>query len=357
MAPEQVDGKVGPIRPPTDVYALGAMLYELLTGQRPVSGESLYERVLSTLHDVPTSPRELDPKRVPKDLIAVAMKALEKLPKDRIQSASEFAKELDRWLDGLPVRSREPSTPELIWSGARRYPKTSLFAAAFVLLLIAGGTISTTLYLLANKQKARADQNATKRAKIIGEMAGLAQGEGRKLRIDLVGFRQDVLKTAAAALDEVVQENDGIGSIELGNTLSQQAVVRLLIGKPAEALESSKRAYDVFASLPSSYQSRLGMGTSLHQTGRLLFATGRAEEGFDTTKRSAEILRGLLNERQAISKPVSALPAPRPISAISWRRPTRPRGSISTKSHSLNSRSSAGSRATIPFTSNGKHAP
>ena len=140
MAPEQAGGKSKDIGPAADVYALGAILYECLTGSPPFQAESMIDTLLKVAAEEPTPPRKLRPD-CPRDLQVLCLKCLEKDPKQRYASAGDLADDLRRWLDGKPISCRSPSkTERLVRSLKRRrefvYLAAGVFATVCASLLI-----------------------------------------------------------------------------------------------------------------------------------------------------------------------------------------------------------------------------
>jgi serine/threonine protein kinase len=105
MAPEQAEGRIHEVGPATDVYALGVILYELLVGRPPFRGTTMLETLEQVRGLDPVPPRNLQPK-VPRDLEAVCLKCLNKLPADRYSGADGLAADLRRFLNGEPVGAR-----------------------------------------------------------------------------------------------------------------------------------------------------------------------------------------------------------------------------------------------------------
>ena len=119
MPPEQAAGNVRAVGPSTDVYALGAILYELLTGRPPFLGETILETIRQVTEHPPVAPTALQP-GVPKDLEVICLKCLEKRPEDRFSSAAALAADLDRYLAGEPIHARPPSVLGILGRNLRR---------------------------------------------------------------------------------------------------------------------------------------------------------------------------------------------------------------------------------------------
>ncbi len=136
MAPEQFDKKRGPISPASDVFALGATLYELLTQVHPHPGD--FPQIMQRLVDEvrPAPPSALNP-AVPKDLESIILKALSHRPTDRYVDGSMLADDLDRFLTGEPVTARPISTAAFVTRQAMRRPALTTAIAACLILLIA----------------------------------------------------------------------------------------------------------------------------------------------------------------------------------------------------------------------------
>ncbi len=131
MSPEQARGDVARIGESADVWALGALLYELLTGRSPFGGKPLHETIRAILDDDPPRPRSIDA-RVPAELEAVCLKALSKRPEDRYATALAFTEDLERFADGRGVLVRAPGrwSRAMRWLSRRRKAAFAVVAAA-----------------------------------------------------------------------------------------------------------------------------------------------------------------------------------------------------------------------------------
>jgi len=138
MAPEQASGDVEALDRRTDVYALGATLYDLLSGRPPFQGTNVLLIMQQLLTKEPTPLRKLR-RDVPEDLEAIVMKCLEKEPGRRYDSAKALGEDLRRFLDGVPVLARRSSILCIFVKAARRHKmRVGLGAAIFVVLLVLG---------------------------------------------------------------------------------------------------------------------------------------------------------------------------------------------------------------------------
>jgi serine/threonine protein kinase len=139
MAPEQAAAQHADIGPATDIYALGTVLYECLTGQVPFVAASVIDTLNRIRFDEPVSPRRLQPS-VPRDLATICLNCLHKQPARRYPSARALADDLRRFLNGEPIMARPTPSWEHVWKWCRRRPAHAALVAVVVLLLGAGVT-------------------------------------------------------------------------------------------------------------------------------------------------------------------------------------------------------------------------
>jgi WD40 repeat protein/predicted Ser/Thr protein kinase len=182
MAPEQATGQSKDVGPAADVYALGAILYECLTGRPPFKAETPLDTLAQVAHEDPVSPRRLQPK-VPRDLETICLKCLSKEPPRRYAAASLLAEDLRRYLDGRPVKARPVNSVSRAARWVRRRP-----LVAALLAFCAAGSILAFALVAREGRLARAAQASAEKAveserlqRIAAEDARGRESEERRL--------------------------------------------------------------------------------------------------------------------------------------------------------------------------------
>lgn len=156
MSPEQAEGDQRAVGPASDIYCLGAMLYEMLTGELPFRGSS---RMLihQILNEEPASPRRLND-RIPQDLDTICLKALSKEPKKRYETAAKMAEDLRRWLHNEPILARPISTTERFMRWSKRNPTVATLGGLVILLLVAIAAGATLAAIKINKSRLETEE-------------------------------------------------------------------------------------------------------------------------------------------------------------------------------------------------------
>ncbi|HMF17253.1 MAG TPA: serine/threonine-protein kinase, partial [Gemmataceae bacterium] len=137
MAPEQASGKGKEVGPPADVYALGAILYELLTGRPPFRAPSVLDTLLQVVSDEPVPPRQLQSK-TPRDLETICLKCLQKKPGKRYASALALAEDLRRYQAGETILARPAGNLERAVKWVKRRPLVAALVGAVILVTLVG---------------------------------------------------------------------------------------------------------------------------------------------------------------------------------------------------------------------------
>jgi tetratricopeptide (TPR) repeat protein len=283
MAPELTRGH-GPGAdggPPADVYGLGAILYELLTGRPPFRGASVADTLeqVRTLDPVPV--RRLQP-QVPRDLETVCLKCLEKEPGRRYATAAALADDLRRFLDGRPVRARPAGAAARLLRWARRRPALAALVAVSLTAAaaLAGGGVAYERRLRqalaqseANRRRADTNYHQARDAirKILARSGEHAHADLPRLQQLRRAQQEEALAYFLAVADQ--QGDDPQVLQDVATACSQAGQLQSELGRPDDAKRNLERAAALFAGLAGRFPDvpdyRAGQATCLTNLGLL----------------------------------------------------------------------------------------
>jgi tetratricopeptide (TPR) repeat protein len=336
MAPEQTWGRPGEVGPAADVYALGAILYECLTGRPPFQAATPLDTLLQVRTDEPVPPRRLVPS-VPRDLDALCLKCLHKDPRRRYPSAGALAEDLRRFLAGGPVQAR----PAGAWERATRWARRRKAAAA--LLAVSGVAVLSLLTFgvwhhvqlqgrnaelhaeqeNANHQRALAEakEKEARQQKAEAEkqwrraetnfQAALSAFEVLLARVSEVRLadeprmelvRRQLLEDALRFFQKVLKQNstDPLLRVEMAYTYLRVGDIQKELGQQAAAEEAYNAAIPLFRALaaefPQRHVYRHHLAGCYNNRGGLWINTPRRKEAEGAFHRALAIQQALVDE-------------------------------------------------------------
>ncbi|MBZ0112729.1 MAG: protein kinase [Thermoanaerobaculia bacterium] len=226
MAPEQIRGGPDALERPVDIYALGGLLHELLTGSPPFEAADEIQLLKRVLSEDPPRIEEINPTISP-DLGAIAFRCLEKVPARRYASAGDFADELDRWLAGYPVKAFAGGSRYRSSLWLRRH-RTMVAVAAVVLMAGAIGATLATREVARNKAQARMARDFGIEAEQIGTQLQLAH-------LSPTNDLQSVREQVGRRMEDLVRRVDSLGSLAVGPGENALGYAALRLGDLEEA--------------------------------------------------------------------------------------------------------------------------
>jgi serine/threonine protein kinase len=245
MAPEQAEGRIEEIGRRTDVYGLGAILYEILAGCPPHSGASTSELLRRVREDEPAPPRESDPS-TPRALEAICRKAMAKKPEDRYPSALALAEELKLWLADEPVSAYREPWPKRLARWSKRHRTAVASAAALLVTAVFALTVSAVLI---GKERDEARRQRSQARQAVDDMYTKVAEQWLEDRLD--PLQREMLEkalryyenfAAVDAADPTVRQERGRAFLRLGDVLRK-------LGRHDEAEKAYRRSVDALAAL------------------------------------------------------------------------------------------------------------
>ncbi len=323
MAPEQAEGRGRHVGPAADVYALGVLLYEMLTGRPPFRGVSKLDTLQQVLRDPPVPPRRLQPS-VPRDLNTICLKCLEKAPAKRYASALALAEDCAAFREGRPIRARPVSRAGRLWRWCRRQPVLAGLTAALLAALLVGAGL--VLW-----QWRRAEHNLAENVRLLGEVREReAEAERRRDEAErsfhlahevvkdftarfgdrglleahgLQPLRKDLLEKARVYYEEFLARrgHDPALRRDMAAVSARLASITSEIGSKEAALDTYRRALGLYDELiradPGSVELRTRRAAVHNDMGIVHDTLGQRQKAIDAFRAAQEELEELLRER------------------------------------------------------------
>jgi serine/threonine-protein kinase len=314
MAPERFRGQCD-VR--ADVYALGMTLYELLTLKAAYKSADRLELIEMIRHSEAARPRSID-SQIPRDLETIVMKAIDKDPKRRYQSADELGEDLQRFVNDEPIKARRVGPVERLGRWCRHHPAVAGLIAAVLLLMAAGTAVSCWQAVvttraradLAAKNAALAEEQAKVEARFelaqkaialfhtgVSEDMLLKNAEFKELRTKLLkeaaGFYTDLEKLLAGQTDAKSRKALAAAYYQLGR-------LTRWIGDPKEALAVHRKALalrrELAAAQGADVETRLDVAFSVRFEGDLLYRTGDLKGALRAFEEERDIATAVMAE-------------------------------------------------------------
>jgi serine/threonine protein kinase len=335
MSPEQALGPRQRVDHRTDVYSLGATLYELLTLEPVHRGSDRQELLGQIAWEAPRPPRRLNP-AVPPDLETIILKALDKDPEGRYATAQEMADDLRRFLEDKPIRAKRPTAAQRLRKWARRH-KALVAAAAVVLVITAVAGVLTAFLVWREKLRADHERDRAREAAAAEQEARQAEAKERRRAEAREGFARQAAEIYAQLAEKVLANRPHMEAeerqllervldfykeltsepttepgirLETGRAYRRMGDIQQKLGRPAEAEKAYGQALQVLeplaALVPAEPSYRYELAGSLNNLAGLLLDTSRPRAAEGPLRRAVA-----LYEKLADGTADGATPEPR----------------------------------------------
>ena len=310
MAPEQVEPRRAgkSVGPAADIWGLGAILYELLTGRPPFRGETPLDTMVQVRHEEPITARRLSPS-VPRDLEIICLKCLQKEPHRRYHDAGALAGDLERHLDGRPINARPVGRMERCWRWMRRNPVVSALLAALATALVAGFAGVTWGWQRALDREAEArherevaNESVRQAVRAVNEFYLRVESDKLLSRAGFSALRNELLTSAQKYYANLrsLRSQDPALHAELAQCAFNLALITEQIGSREEAVESYQIAVAAIRKLvdedPARSDLRELLGKAYISLANMQSQLGRSQQAIEFGVRGRDIFDQLARD-------------------------------------------------------------
>jgi serine/threonine protein kinase len=298
MSPEQALAQRGVVDHRTDVYSLGATLYELLTHEPAVPGEDRHEIVRRIAEEEPVPPRRHN-KVIPAELEVVVLKAMAKNPAERYATAQELADDLRRFLDDKPVRARRTPLRQRLARWARRHKAWVAAAAAVLVLATAALAVSNVLVW---RERQRAEKRSEFARRVVNDMYTDFAEKWLADEAEMEEVQREFLLKALGFYEELAREGGSDPGVRLETAKAYRRVgdIQAKLHDYDKAGEAYDKAVALLTRLaadrPGEPTDRQELALAHNNRGKLLRQTGRASDAAEDWQRALDLREELVRQ-------------------------------------------------------------